>query len=59
MKIGELAKISGVSASAIRFYEQKGLIPQVARRPSGYRIYNNEAVNRLLLRKFSPNRENQ
>lgn len=53
MHIGELASKSGVSTSAIRFYEQKGLMPKVPRKASGYRIYDAEALNRLQLIKFS------
>lgn len=37
MKIGELAKRSGIAASAIRYYEQAGLLPAVARAGNGYR----------------------
>lgn len=53
MKIGELAKLSDVPASTIRFYEQKGLLPATARTPGGYRQYDQDAFNRLLLIKFS------
>lgn len=39
MRIGELAKISGLAPSRIRFYEASGLIRSVARRANGYRDY--------------------
>lgn len=39
MKIGELAKISGLAPSRIRFYEASGLIDTVARKANGYRDY--------------------
>lgn len=39
MKIGELAKISGLATSRIRFYEASGLIKSVARKANGYRDY--------------------
>jgi DNA-binding transcriptional MerR regulator len=39
MRIGELAKISGLAASRIRFYEASGLITSVARKANGYRDY--------------------
>jgi DNA-binding transcriptional MerR regulator len=39
MKIGELAKISGLATSRIRFYEASGLITSVARKANGYRDY--------------------
>ena len=44
MKIGELAKRSGLSAATIRFYESKGLITAVSRKANGYREYPLEAV---------------
>lgn len=44
MKIGELAKRTGLSPSAIRFYESKGLLHAVARQTNGYREYPPEAV---------------
>ncbi len=40
MKIGEVAKAAGVGIDAVRFYERKGLLPEPARRPSGYREYS-------------------
>ncbi|MFI8222329.1 MerR family transcriptional regulator [Pseudomonas sp. NPDC085632] len=39
MKIGELAKISGLAPSRIRFYEASGLIKSVGRKANGYRDY--------------------
>lgn len=39
MKIGELAKLSGLATSRIRFYESSGLIKSVARKANGYRDY--------------------
>lgn len=44
MKIGELAKRSGLAASRIRFYESIGLLKTVDRRSNGYRTYPEEAV---------------
>lgn len=44
MKIGELAKRTGLPASTIRFYESKGLLNAVARQANGYRAYPPEAV---------------
>jgi len=44
MKIGELAKRSGLSASRIRFYEAEGLLNQVSRGANGYRQYPAEAL---------------
>ena len=39
MKIGELARRTGLTASRIRFYESLGLLPMVERMPNGYRHY--------------------
>lgn len=44
MKIGELAKRSGLSQSRIRFYERIGLLNAVDRRSNGYRVYPPEAL---------------
>jgi DNA-binding transcriptional MerR regulator len=42
MKIGELAKETGLAPSRIRYYEELGLIGSVDRRPNGYRQYSRE-----------------
>jgi DNA-binding transcriptional MerR regulator len=44
VKIGELAKRSGVAPSRIRFYESIGLLRVGGRRPNGYRDYPADAV---------------
>jgi DNA-binding transcriptional MerR regulator len=48
MKISELARLSGLSASAIRFYEAKGLLAGAKRLANGYRDYPEQTV--LVLR---------
>lgn len=45
--VGEAARAAGVSTRAIRHYEERGLLPQVARSPSGYRLFSDEAVEVL------------
>jgi DNA-binding transcriptional MerR regulator len=47
MKIGELARRSGLNASRIRFYEAKGLLNVVSRKANGYREYPAEALTIL------------
>jgi MerR family Zn(II)-responsive transcriptional regulator of zntA len=47
MKIGELAKVTGVAAHTIRFYESKGLLPKASRRYNGYRNYSDESIESL------------
>ncbi len=45
--IGELARAVGVNPQTVRYYERAGLLPRAARTPSGYRLYDEEAVARL------------
>lgn len=47
MKIGELAKRSGVTIDTIRFYEQQGLLDSPPRTQSKYRDFPPEALERL------------
>lgn len=47
MQIGEVAQKVGLATSAIRFYEEKGLIPEPERTESGYRDYDPAVVDRL------------
>jgi len=49
MKIGELAQATGIAPSAIRFYEQSGLLPVATRSDNGYRHYSSAAIERLRL----------
>lgn len=39
MRIGELAKVTGVSVETIRFYEAEGLLPEPRRGLNNYREY--------------------
>lgn len=47
MRIGELARRSGLAATALRYYEKAGLLPEAARTTSGYRSYNLDVLSRL------------
>ena len=47
MKIGELAKLSGIQTVTIRFYEKEGLLDAPVRSDSNYRIYGNDDFERL------------
>ena len=47
LKIGEVAKETGIGIETIRFYERKGLLDEPDRRPSGYRQYDETVVARL------------
>ena len=47
LRIGELAKLVGTSTSALRYYEEAGLLEPPERTDSGYRTYPSAAVGRL------------
>jgi DNA-binding transcriptional MerR regulator len=47
MRIGELARASGVSVRALRHYDEIGLLRPAQRAPSGYRVYDDADVARL------------
>lgn len=47
MTIGRLAKATGVNIDTIRYYERERLLAEPQRRPSGYRVYDDSAVERL------------
>jgi len=49
MKVSELARRAGVAPSAVRYYEEIGVLPEAARRNNGYREYADEALARLRL----------
>lgn len=51
MRIGELARLTGLAPSAIRYYEERDMFSpgQVVRRPNGYRDYTPQARRRLEL----------
>jgi len=45
MRIGEAAAVVGIGTSAIRFYEQQGVLPSTRRTQSGYRAYDDADVD--------------
>jgi DNA-binding transcriptional MerR regulator len=45
--IGDLARRTGLSVRAIRFYSDRGLLPPTSRSPAGYRRYDLDALARL------------
>jgi len=47
MKIGELARLTGVQVETIRYYEREGLLPVAGRTQGNYRIYGKEHSERL------------
>ena len=47
LKIGQVAKQSGLTVETVRYYEQRGLIPEPQRLDSGYRVYPESILTRL------------
>ncbi len=45
--ITDVSKITDISPSAIRFYEEKGLLLTISRKSSGVRYFTEEDVERL------------
>ena len=46
-RIGELARLSGVTAKTIRFYSDSGILPPTATTAAGYRLYSEADRGRL------------
>ncbi|MEP5761837.1 MAG: MerR family transcriptional regulator [Litoreibacter sp.] len=40
MRINEVAKITGLSADTIRFYEKEGIVPSIDRDANGHRVFS-------------------
>ena len=47
MKIGELARRSGLPIKTLRFYEDRGLLPAAGRSSGGYRLFSISSLQRL------------
>jgi DNA-binding transcriptional MerR regulator len=48
LRIGDLARLAGTTPRTIRYYEEVGLLPPPAARPSGsHRLYSQAEVERL------------
>ncbi|MFW3171764.1 heavy metal-responsive transcriptional regulator [Geodermatophilus sp. CPCC 206100] len=47
MRVAELARAVGVRPDTVRYYERAGLLPAPARTATGYRAYDDGAVDRL------------
>lgn len=47
MKTKDITKKTGIDRETLRFYEAKGLLPNLNRTDSGYRIYPRETVARV------------
>jgi len=47
LRIGEVARQTGLTVKAIRYYERVGLMPPVARGETGYRVFTEQDIRRL------------
>jgi DNA-binding transcriptional MerR regulator len=47
MTIGQVSKLAGVGVETIRFYEREGVLPKSKRKPSGYRQFDQDIVDRI------------
>ncbi|MBE3001531.1 MerR family transcriptional regulator [Nocardiopsis sp. HNM0947] len=47
MRVSDLAERSGVPATTLRYYEERGLLP-AQRSPGGYRLYDERSLDRLV-----------
>jgi len=53
LKIGEVSQLSGIGIEALRFYERSGLLGKPSRSSSGYRLYDDGVLERLVFIKKS------
>ena len=49
LRCGELARLAGISADTVRYYERLRLLPAAPRSASGYRLFPRETVVRVQL----------
>jgi DNA-binding transcriptional MerR regulator len=49
LRIGALARLTGLPVRTIRFWSDEGLVPPAGRTPAGYRLYGSDALVRLAL----------
>ncbi|MFO7603809.1 MAG: heavy metal-responsive transcriptional regulator [Gammaproteobacteria bacterium] len=47
LTIGQVARQSGTSVEALRYYEREGLLPRPARSAAGYRLYAESVLQRV------------
>lgn len=47
LRIGQLARAAGFTEKALRFYDEIGLLRPSGRSASGYRLYDEQAIERL------------
>ena len=47
LTVNKVAKATGVSADTVRYYESRGLIDPPARSDSGYRLFEEQVIDRV------------
>ena len=47
MTVNEVSRLTGVSIRALHYYDQIGLLPAAGHTDSGYRLYDDTALERL------------
>ena len=52
IRIGELAKLTGCSVQAIRYYEKEKLLPSIQRSEGNFRLYDEASAEQLLFIKL-------
>ena len=45
--IGKMARLAGVSADTLRYYEKESLITPASKTAAGYRLYDDETMQRI------------
>ncbi len=50
---GRLAREAGVNIDTVRYYEKRGLIQKPPRKDSGYRMFKEDAVKRIVFIKHA------
>jgi DNA-binding transcriptional MerR regulator len=50
-RIGQAAETVGLSLRTVRYYEEVGLLTPTGRSPGGFRLYNDEQIERLRILK--------
>lgn len=53
LQIGDVANRAGVNVQTLRYYERVGVLKPNIRRDSGYRIYDEDAIRKVLFIKKS------
>ena len=54
-QIGDVAEHTGLSLRTIRYYDEVGLVPAIARTDGGYRLYTTTAVKRFeMIKRMKP-----